>query len=122
MQAKTIRALSAPRSERFPDGVLPAGTIDDGPDSWRLVMAGVAEPADEECRAKCNLSREQMDTLQHAYDRLSLGIHPDDWAAFDAGEMIGYDERGRHIPGPNYCGGEADFEASAELDEEAVCL
>jgi hypothetical protein len=117
MKAKTVLPLNTKRSERFPDGLMPAGTIDDGPESWRLVVAGAAEPADEECTAKCNLKPEELKTQQHAYRRLAAGIHPNDWAAFDRGEMIGYDEKGRPVPGPNYCGSAADFDQSADSEE-----
>ena len=33
--------------------VLPAGTVIDHPQAWRLVGAGVAEPYDKECDERC---------------------------------------------------------------------
>lgn len=120
MKAKTIRPLNTVKSERFPDGLLPAGFIDEGPESWKLVVHGVAIPEDEECRLKVNMTPEEMAQRQHVYNRLAVGIHPEDWAAYDRGEMIGYDEQGRKIPGPNFAGGQADYEASADATESEV--
>ena len=81
-------------------------------------MAGVAVPEDEECRLKCDLSPEELARRQHAYRRLA--IHPDDWEAFDRGEMVGYDDAGRPIPGPNWCGGLADYEGGVEEEPEVL--
>lgn len=117
MKAKTIRQLNTKKTPDNPLGILPVRFVDEGPDSWMLVAHGVAVPADEECRVKVNMTPEEMTKAQHAYERLSRGIHPNDWAEFDAGEMIGYDEQGRKIPGPNFVGGETDFNASADQAE-----
>lgn len=120
MKCKTIRRLNCPRTPQNPEGVLPVGFVDDGPESWKLVVHGVAIPEDEECRLKVNMTPEQMAERQRTYNRLAAGIHPEDWAAYDRGEMIGYDEQGRKIPGPNFVGGEADFEATADSSESEV--
>ncbi len=120
MRCKTIRNLNCPRTAEHPDGTLPAGSIDSGPESWKLVVHGVAVPDDEECRLKVNMTPEQMAERQRTYSRLAAGIHPDDWEAYDRGEMVGYDEKGRKIPGPNFSGGLADFEASGDLEEADV--
>lgn len=76
------------------------GTVIDHPDAWKLVRNGCAIPADAECEARC----EGIDTADAAarYKAVSLGIHPDDLTAFRNGEMIGYDDAGEWIPGPNY--------------------
>jgi hypothetical protein len=120
MKAKTIRPLNCHRTPQNPEGVLPAGSIDAGPESWKLVVHGVAIPEDEECRLKAGMTPEQMAERQRTYNRLAAGIHPDDWAEFDRGEMVGYDEAGRKIPGPNFVGSLADFEASADASEDEV--
>jgi hypothetical protein len=117
MRAKTIRPLNCPKTPANPSGVLPAGSIDAGPDCWKLVTHGVAIPDDDECAKKVNMSAEELASVQHSYNRLAAGIHPEDWAAFDAGEMVGYDKDGRKIPGPNFQGGEAEYEASADAAE-----
>jgi len=79
----------------------PVGTLYDHPDCFRLVQMGVADPADEECRNAAGLNPEQLATAQHAAKRLAAGIMPEDFARYDAGELIGYDAEGRDIPGPN---------------------
>lgn len=79
----------------------PAGTIIDDPECWRLVLNGVAVAADDECRAMDTRNPEQVAAAQKAIKRLQLGIHPDDFRAYEAGEMIGYDKDGQPIPGPN---------------------
>ncbi len=120
MKAKTIRPLNTHKTPQNPGGLLPAGFIDACPESWKLVVHGVAIPEDEECRLKVNMTPEQMAERQRTYNRLAAGIHPDDWEAFDRGEMIGYDEQGHKVPGPNFAGGLADFEASADASEGEV--
>lgn len=79
----------------------PPGTLYDDPECYRLVLNGVATAADDECRAKDTRNPEQMAAAQKALKRLQLGIHPDDFKAFEAGEMVGYDAKGNSIPGPN---------------------
>ena len=81
----------------------PAGTIITDPMAYMLVRMGAAEPADEECLRAANMTSEQFADAVYAQQRTAAGIHPDDFAAYDRGEMIGY-ERGtlKPIPGPNF--------------------
>lgn len=85
----------------YPDGKIPAGMTREHPDAWKLVRMGVAVSADAECEKKVNMTDLQLAQVQHAQRRVRAGIHPDDYAAFDAGEMIGYYPDGSFIPGPN---------------------
>lgn len=85
----------------FPDGIQPAGTMFDLPDSYKLVKLGAAEPLDDEARAACGMTDRQLKEAQHAQRRTAAGIHPDDFPAFDAGEISGYYPGGKPIPGPN---------------------
>lgn len=80
---------------------LEVGALVENPDAYMLVRLGVAVPFDDECKLAANMTNGQMDAAQAAHRRVSLGIHPDDYAAFDAGQMLGYDEDGSWIPGPN---------------------
>ena len=73
----------------------------DAPDAYLLVRAGAAEPADEECERAANMTPLQFEQAKRAQKRASLGIHPDDFDAFDAGEMEGYYPDGSFRPGPN---------------------
>ena len=43
------------KDRESPTGPLPAGTVIDDPQAYRLCQLGIAEPADEECRAKLGL-------------------------------------------------------------------
>ena len=79
---------------------VPAGTIIDHPDAFRLVRQGVAMPADEECQLAANRSPQQLAAAQHAYERVSAGIHPDDYGPYDAGIMAGYNPDGSWKLGP----------------------
>lgn len=108
MKAKTLKDLgcackSCQRGsqgcETYPDGKIPAGTILEHPRSWKLVRMGVAESADDECTAKVDRTTAQLAEAQRAARRSR--IHPDDYDAFEAGEMIGYYDDGSPIPGPN---------------------
>lgn len=87
--------------EDFPTGKIPIGTTREHPDAWKLVRLGAAVPADEECEKAANMSPEQMSAAQHAQIRATKGIVPEDFAAFDRGEMSGYNPDGSWIPGPN---------------------
>lgn len=104
MKCKLIRDMEGPnpRGPQHPNIIKPAGTEIEHLDCWRLVQMGVAVPADDECRKKADRTPDQMEAAQVAYERLSRGIHPEDFEAYDAGLMIGYDENGDWIPGPKY--------------------
>jgi hypothetical protein len=88
-------------------GHIEVGTEYEGPVAIEFVRVGAAVPTDDECAAACGLSPEELARAQRIYQRSVLGIHPEDFEAFDAGLMIGY--TGRKIngrmewaPGPNY--------------------
>lgn len=71
-------------------------------DSYKLVRMGIAEAVDEECRLAASMNGEQLRQAQHAAKRLSAGIHPDDFALYDAGVIVGYNGDGTYKPGPNW--------------------
>ena len=85
----------------FPDGKIPIGTIKTEPDVYKLVQMGVAVASDEECKQAAGMTPHQLKAAQHAQQRATRGIHPDDFAAYDSGEMTGYYPDGSFIPGPN---------------------
>jgi hypothetical protein len=72
------------------------------PDAWKLVRLGMAVPVDDECERRCCMSPAQINAAQLAHNRVAAGIHPDDYPAFNRGEMVGYNADGSPIPGPNY--------------------
>ena len=78
------------------------GTTREFPDAYIHVQHGLALPADDECIKKVGLTKDELDALQKYYLRVSKGIHPDDFAAFDAGAITGYDAAGNYVPGPNW--------------------
>jgi hypothetical protein len=83
----------------YPDGKIPIGTVIEGPNAWRLVRHGCAVPADEECERVANVPLEKRQAMQQHYKMVALGIHPDDYEKFEAGEIEGYVD-GEPIPGP----------------------
>lgn len=107
MRAKLIRRLEmAPGHPEWKAGQkqwLEVGTVLDHPQAYLLVRQGCAEPADDECEKRSAMTNSQKIQAQAAYRRLEKGIHPDDFEAFDAGLIDGYDpETGEAVPGPNY--------------------
>lgn len=73
------------------------------PDCWRAVEMGWAVPADDECdKASGRRTPLQHAASQQAYERLTRGIHPDDFEKFDSGQILGYKPNGDYIPGPNW--------------------
>ena len=86
------------------DGVRywPTGTIIDNQKSFRLVQMGVAKPADEECTLRVGMTSEQMRAAQIKAEMLTHGIIPEDYQRYLDGEILGYDEDGDDVPGPNY--------------------
>ena len=85
----------------FPDGKKPVGTVIDHPDAYRLVRMGVAVPEDEECAQAAGMNDEQIKAAIYAGKRTALGIAPEDFPAYDQGEMVGYNKDGSFVPGPN---------------------
>lgn len=77
------------------------GAVIDHPQAFRLVQQGCALPADDECQTRCQRSAEQLTAAQMAYERLKAGIHPDDFALYDAGIIAGYNDDGSYKPGQN---------------------
>lgn len=78
------------------------GAILEHPEAFWLVRQGCAKPADEACALRANRNPEQQAAAQKAYERLSKGIHPDDFDLYDAGIIAGYDAKGDYLPGENY--------------------
>ena len=78
------------------------GATLDRDDCYKLVRMGIAEPVDEECRQAAAMNGEQLRQAQHAARRLSAGIHPEDFALYDAGIITGYTPDGQYQPGPNW--------------------
>jgi len=102
MKCRLIRDMACDPCQEFPDGIKPRGSEIEHADAWRLVRRGVAEPADSECARKANMSQESLEQAAYAYERADRGIIPEDFAAYDAGIMDGYNSDGSWIPGPNY--------------------
>ena len=78
------------------------GAVIECPDAFMAVRLGWAIPADEGCALRANRNPEQQAEAQKAYERVSRGIHPDDYDLFDAGIIEGYDAKGEFIPGKNW--------------------
>lgn len=100
MKCRLLIDTTGTVTPEHPDGRYIVGTVIDHADAWRLVRRGAAEPADEECERRAGLSKEMLLRTQYAYQRVHVGIHPDDYPAYDAGQMIGYNPDGSWIPGP----------------------
>jgi len=128
VKAKLIRPVQcAPSAETaFPDveklvaeagmvGIVegslyfPAGTVLESPDAFRLVQMGNAEPADDECRERANMTSEEMQAAQEHQEALVRGIAYEDVDRFKRGEIVGRDEDGEYIPGPNAPPPESDI-------------
>jgi len=118
VKCRLIRERTCEPSDQFPDGIQPVGAIIDHPQAFWLVRMGVAESADAECRERANRSPEQCAKAQKAYERLEAGIHPDDFAAYDAGLMRGYNSDGSWIPGPAYEEEDEDYELTEDDFDE----
>lgn len=91
--------------------------IIDHPQAFRLVQQGVALPADEECKTAARRNEEQLTASQMAYERVSRGIHPDDYTLYDAGIIAGYNDDGSYKPGPNAGQHPEVFEDDEDDDE-----
>jgi hypothetical protein len=94
------------------------GAILEMPDCYMLVEQGCALPEDEECRIAAGMTPEMIRAAIKAYERLDLGIHPDDFADYDAGIMAGYNADGSKKPGPNFKAARPDVPLAEEDDEE----
>lgn len=101
----------------YPNAEIPVGYIRDAPDAHKLVQAGVAVPADDECRLACKMTQAEIDLAQTHYPATALGIWPDDREAFFADEIAGYNPDGSYIPGPNWATDEEDDDEWAEYDQ-----
>lgn len=96
------------------------GAILEHPEAFWLVRQGVALPADDECAAKSQRSPDEMAAAQKAYERLSKGIHPEDFELFDGGVIVGYDADGNYLPGPNFHLLEKAAAEAMEIDDTPI--
>lgn len=119
MKCRLLKAMRCKKTEARPDGRVPAGTVIDHPDAYLLVRLGCAESVDAECAEKAARSPQQLAQARKAQERTSRGIHPDDFEAYDRGEMIGYEADGSPIPGPNFVPPDEEL-VDEEDEEEAV--
>ena len=119
MKCRLTEQLSCIPCERFPDGILPIGTELEDPLAWVHIKNGNAEPADDEAEPY-RQDESQTAAAQFAYHRTRLGIHPDDFAEYEAGIMVGYDQSDNKIPGPNFAGSLEDFESENGENEAEV--
>lgn len=123
MKARLLRDLkTSPKSiAKFPKGIVPKGTVVECKNAWFYVKLGVAEPADEECKKRANMTPDKIARQSLIYERTERGIHPKDFEAYEAGLMTGYNPDGSWIPGPAY--EEPDQEEivdEPEIEEEAL--
>lgn len=117
MKCRLLVELTTDRSAQFPDGKMPPGTVLDHPKAFWHVRLGTAEAADKECELKANRTPEQLAAARAAYPKVAAGIAPEDYPAFDAGLMTGYNPDGSFKPGPNVEENLDDEEADDEYDE-----
>lgn len=101
MKAKLIRRAMKDNGRGQPETRLEIGDVIEHKDAYQLVRLGMAVPEDDECREKCGMTEKQMQAVIKLQDKVSKGIHPSDYAKYDAGEISGYDEQGNYLPGPN---------------------
>ncbi len=73
---------------------------------------------DLQCRARAGVPEMQMKELQRRYERADRGIQLLDWAAYDAGLMVGYNEDSSWKPGLNWMEGCEDEYYAARLPDE----
>jgi len=109
MKAKLVREAKAAPGAEHPeifdrDGRRwwPAGSIIEDARAYRLVQMGMAEPADEECTLAACMTTAEMKAAQVKQEMVAKGIHPNDYQRYLDGEILGYDEDGDDIPGPNW--------------------
>ncbi len=108
-----------PSSEpgKYPNDIIPDGTVIEKENIWKLVRAGVADPADEECRIAAGMDDADIKLAKYRQRRLAAGIHYDDYDAYDQGLMIGYDGDGKWIPGSNAETNDPEAEYNGEDDD-----
>jgi hypothetical protein len=101
VKCRILYPVTAVDKQRFPTGKISVGTILDDADCYELVLCGCAEPADEECAARCPvLTEEQKAAMLERRTMMELGIAPEDRQAYRRGWMRGYNPDGSWIPGP----------------------
>ncbi|HUT92916.1 MAG TPA: hypothetical protein VMY37_25715 [Thermoguttaceae bacterium] len=101
MKCRLLIDMGCNPSPDFPNGIKPAGTVIEHRDAYKLVLMGVAESVDDECRVRAPSTPEQAARRLDAYKKLDAGVTPEDREAWDRGYMRGYNHDGSWIPGPN---------------------
>ena len=78
-----------------------------------LVGNGDCEPVDDEAEEACKGWKLKRSEVLLSRDMLAKAIEPEDRDRYRRGEILGYDENGNDIPGPNWVEPEDD-----DSDEE----
>lgn len=95
MKARLVRPMeAAPSHPLYKPGQktwLPVGTIIEHPHAYMLVRQGCARSADDECKQAARMTEGQWQAAFDVYEKVRRGIAPEDYEAFDRGE-IDYDE------------------------------
>ncbi len=119
MKATTCKDLAAVHPEDWPpNGIIPAGTVLESEQIFKFVQHGAADPADEECRIRAGMDDAEIKLAKYRQRRLAAGIHYDDIDAYDQGLMVGYDDDGKWIPGPNAETAQPEDEYEEEYEED----
>lgn len=82
--------------------IFPKGTEYETPHALTFVLNGMADPADEECKAACKKTAEELAELKRRHARIEAGILHDDIPLFDAGYISGYLANGDYKPGDKW--------------------
>ncbi len=121
MKARICEDRPSSQPGKYPNDIIPAGTVIEKEDIWKLVRAGVADPADEECRIRAGMDDAEIKLAKYRQRRLAAGIHYDDYDAYDQGLMVGYNpDDSSWIPGPNAetATPEDEYEEDDEFDDD----
>lgn len=97
---------------------LPAGTTVTH-DVVGYIARGQAIPADDEAKAACGFSPEEIAIRTHKYRRQAAGIWPEDYHLFDAGMISGYNLDGTYRPGPNWAAYQASEKTAPATEASA---
>lgn len=105
----------ARKGYKRPVAIYPKGTEFDGDHALFLCSTGQAHPSDEECLKATGKTEPELRAIQAAYHLTQHGYNKqDDRDLALAGVILGYDEEGKPIPGPNW----AQYQSAVAADEQ----
>jgi len=121
---ETQLAKLTSRLEKMRDGTerpvffWPSGCVVEGAVAEHILACGIGLPVDDASAKEVGMTPDDFKRVQVVYDATLARIKHEDMDLFRAGAIIGYDDDGRYLRGPNWAQHAATIGEEDEDEDE----